>query len=470
MNVGGDYKLAINISKYNYSSKEESNYSLSNKTSKFYNVGRMCFSTNEISIDEFIDLATDGYAFCNLFNLEDRKYLIKTSSRFGYKSLVYPFYKRGVNKGYMKLNFKRQEFYKGQQCIFVDIDETEYNSIDEYVSTLPNKPTFCYNTFSNKVNKAGSTSIRFRMVYCFDRILNKIEFKSIANSLKNEIELATGEPMYDICWTNECQYFNGGNDKNGVYVSYLVYEADKWLEGIEIWEDKNEALKSKKNESIVSRKMINDLKHLSLNQFLYKYRYTEYIENNKANYDVDYRYWNYTDDDYIQLYYNVNTITDGHKRRKKLFYRGLQRRKINPLASADVICVNYVRDLYKFIDNSDGVIDIDTIIESVNRIMRTNTGIIDSIKSDSNNRPQYVINSKFPINVKRKMAAMARGDVTIEKVGELYDTSISLMENLKIMNEIGMKISRTTLYNATKKLRINTRLYKSHFNKKKSYK
>ena len=462
------FKFQIQVSKYNYKNKVEATAALSAKTAKLNNVGRMCFKKEELTIEEFLEKATNGYAFSYLFNYNpDKKYLIQTNKKYGYKTLAYPEYKRGCNKGYMKINFKRDEFFEGTQTIFVDIDETNYNSIEEYVKTLPIKPTCCYTTFSNKVNKAGSTSIRFRMVYVFDRVLNKVEFKSIAQNLKNTIEIATKEPIYDVCWLAQSQYFNGGNDTKETYNSNTIYNADKWLNSIELWNEQENAPTNKKNnssKSVVSKKIINDLTHLKLNQFLYKYRYTEYINNNKSAYNTDTNYFNLTDENYIQLFYNVNQIKDGNKRRKKLFYRGLQRRKINPLASADVILVNYVRDLVNFIDNTDGVITVETIIDSVNRVMRTNTQIIDAIQMEDKYKPKYVINTNLPTNVKRKLAAKARGVITAEKIGELYDTTLNVSDNQKQLNEMGLNVSLSTLYRFTKANNINTKVNNKNTN------
>ena len=463
-----EFKFNIQVSKYNYKTKQEATAALANKTAKLNNVGRMCFKQEELTIEEFLQKATNGFAFSYLFNYNpDKKYLIQTNKKYGYKTLAYPEYKRGCNKGYMKINFKRDEFFEGTQTIFVDIDETNYNSINEYVNTLPIKPTACYTTFSNKVNKAGSTSIRFRMVYIFDRILNKVEFKSIAKNLKDTIEIATKEPIYDVCWLAQSQYFNGGNNAADTYNSNLIYNANEWLNSIELWDEQENAPTNKKNnssKSIVSKKITNDLTHLKLNQFLYKYRYTEYINNNKSAYNTDTNYFNLTDSNYIQLYYNVDKIKDGNKRRKKLFFRGLQRRKINPLASADVILVNYVRDLVNFIDNTDGVITVETIIDSVNRVMRTNTQIIDNIQMDDKYRHKYVINTNIPTNVKRKLAAKARGVITTEKIGELYDTSLSIKDNQKQLNEMGVNVSKATLYRFAQANNINTKVKKQKVN------
>ena len=462
------FKFQIQVSKYNYKNKLEATAALSAKTAKLNNVGRMCFKKDELTIEEFLEKATNGYAFSYLFNYDaNKKYLIHTNKKYGYKTLAYPEYKRGCNKAYMKINFKRDEFFDGTQTIFVDIDETCYNSIEEYVNTLPIKPTCCYTTFSNKVNKAGSTSIRFRMVYVFDRVLNKVEFKSIVQNLKNTIEIATKEPIYDVCWLAQSQYFNGGNDTADTYNSNTIYNADKWLNSIELWNYEENAPTNKKNnssKSVVSKKIINDLTHLKLNQFLYKYRYTEYINNNKSAYNTDTNYFNLTDENYIQLYYNVNQIKDGNKRRKKLFFRGLQRRKINPLASADVILVNYVRDLVNFVDNSDGVITAETIIDSVNRVMRTNTQIIDAIQMDDKYRPKYVINTNLPTNVKRKLAAKARGVITAEKIGELYNTTLNVSDNQKQLKEMGLNVSLSTLYRFTKANNINTKVNNKNTN------
>ena len=80
---------------------------------------------------------------------------------------VYPVYRKGKNKGGMKLTFKSDIFFKGAQAIFVDIDNTRYRTIPEYINSLTYKPTCVYMSFSDNTEKHGVVSIRFRLVYVF---------------------------------------------------------------------------------------------------------------------------------------------------------------------------------------------------------------------------------------------------------------------------------------------------------------
>ncbi len=115
----------------------------------------------------------------------------------------------------MKLNFKSDRFFRGSQTVFVDIDYTRFKTIPEYLECLTLKPTCVYMSYSDRHEKDGVASRRFRLVYVLNRELNKMNMNIVNRYITDTIIRDTGEPMADDCGTRMSQYFNGvsGNDE-----------------------------------------------------------------------------------------------------------------------------------------------------------------------------------------------------------------------------------------------------------------
>jgi hypothetical protein len=79
-------------------------------------------------------------------------------------------------------------------------------------------------SFSDKLDKGGLISRRFRLVYVFDKVLNREEFISVSRAITKQIEIDTGETMFDDCGTRLSQYMNGVYGNNEVYRSYCIYD------------------------------------------------------------------------------------------------------------------------------------------------------------------------------------------------------------------------------------------------------
>ena len=63
----------------------------------------MAFIERSVTVDEFLELAISGHAFCNLFDINPNKlYWVKNSE--GKKYQVYPVYRKGKNKGDIPLS------------------------------------------------------------------------------------------------------------------------------------------------------------------------------------------------------------------------------------------------------------------------------------------------------------------------------------------------------------------------------
>lgn len=102
----------------------------------------------------FLEYATSGYAFCNLFEYDpDQRYWIETPD--GKKMQAYPVYKNGPNKGAMKLTTKSDQFFKGAQTVFVDVDYTRFTSVEKYIATLSYQPSCVYMSYSDGLERTA---------------------------------------------------------------------------------------------------------------------------------------------------------------------------------------------------------------------------------------------------------------------------------------------------------------------------
>ena len=84
-------------------------------------------------------------------------------------------------------------------------------------------------------------------------------------------------------------------------------------------------------------------------------------------------------------------------------------------------------------------------------------GNIEQIKTLGENlyKPSFIINST--VEDKRKAVAEARTEITDNKIGELYDTSLSVKENQEVLNSYGVSVSLSRLYKWTSEHNINTK-------------
>lgn len=451
-------RFRINRSTDYYESKQQAIECLTGKGAKLNNKLRMAFREESLTVDEFINSAVNGYSFCNLFSYEDKKYWIKSNK---YWSLTYPYYQRGKNKGALKIQFKKDEHFIGSQALFYDIDYTNAEDMFEYIDKLDYKPTCGYYSYSNMKNKGGVVSSRFRLVYVFDEILNRTNFKRLYRNILNMIELNTGEHFEDDCGSRCAQYMNGGfggdyyvNEDNIYSVNdFNEYEVIKYVEEEE---QKQEVLEMPK----LDYQMIKNMKTLDYKTFMHYYS-KQYHYYYRTRYDGDEDYY-LTDDNYLSLYYNRVAIKDGNHRRRKLYQRACLRRLMTTDDNINEILFNLYIDSSKFIDNSDGVITIDVLVRAAQSAYRYTKDEISKkfekqIKLSNDKKPKFIVSDKF-IN-KKEMVGKIRTKLKDEQIGELYDFSKSVKENSEEINKY-FKVSFSRLYKFVNKnnLRDNKQL------------
>lgn len=484
-----DYKFRTSVSREGYPDKETARACLSAKGAKAVGRKKMAFKEEEVTVNEFVNYATNGYAFCNLFQFNETDQY-KLYKKYPWAK-AFPVYRRGPNKGFFKLEIKSDEFFRGAQTVFVDIDDTSFTSLPDYINNLTYTPTIVYPSFSDCLNKKGKTSRRFRLVYVFDKVLDRGEFEAVTQALYEKIEKDTEEPIADNCGARPSQYMNGTYSKE-TYTTDWVYDVTDFRKKVELtaaergemtdfsWllDDETdeiegkcgdeddfdktaiEEIKPKKGKKTVkvSDEIYRDSIDGNYEKFIRKWfakgmRYvtkTEFKEEEFAGY-----FYKLTEGtDYCELYYFREKVKDGEERRKKLYRRAALRRLINPDITPNELFYNLVVDCYKFFDNSDGVLTADLLLKKVESAFSLP---IDEIRKMNTTSTTFVIN---PYMVKEKFQhkarAMARREIMDMKIETLYDESISVSENLKKMEEGGFKVSKTRLYKWIYDYRIQT--------------
>ena len=370
MEVKSNFKFRVNVSNDYYVKKTDASACLSLAGAKAIKKVKMAFREQDVTVDEFLTYALNGYAFCNLFDFDpDQSYWFETGD--GHRYQTTPLYKDGTNKGCMRLVFKSDRFFSGAQTVFVDIDLTRFDSIPEYIDCLTIKPTCVYMSYSDKLEKDRVTSRRFRMVYVFDRIMGKEDLNVISRTITDSIIRDTGEPMKDDCGTRISQYFNGVYDNEESYAFYNIYSRLDFPESLPVIEDvMPDEQSTKKPEVEFDSHLLHDMGSMDYETFMHynslKYRY---IYKTQKDEWIDGLY-QLTDDNYIQLWWVRERIKDGHHRRRTLSKFACLRRLMKPDIDPDTLLFNMYVDLHRFIDNSDGIITIETMKRRVKSVVK----------------------------------------------------------------------------------------------------
>lgn len=437
-------KFKVSISREGYPDKETAKKCLSSKTAREIGRKKMAFKEQEVTVQEFLGFATEGHSFCNLFQFdENRKYWVE-SGRFWSK--CYPVYRVGLNKGYFKLNFKSDKYFRGSQTIFVDIDYTQYDSLGAYIDTLTYKPTCAYLSYSDNVLKGGCISRRFRLVYVFDKVLDREWFFNCSLAIYSQIEKDTKETISDFCGMSPCQYMNGSN-KDETYHSDIIYSADQFKTVTPVVkeeikeESKDIEKKSKKKKISFSKELVYDMDNLPYIKVVEKWfaKGLRYFTHTDIQFDGFYS----TDtDNYYSLFWNKDIVKDGNRRRIKLFLRAAARRLMKENVTADELLYNLYIDRERFFDNTDDVLNIETLQNKVKAALDMDLEDIKKLTPKKNK--QFVINPE--LKNKKQLIGKARRDIKDRQIGEIYDFSISVKENLKILNENGVKVGLRRLY------------------------
>ena len=446
MEIKRDFVFRVNVSNDSYMTKSEASACLSRAGAEAVGKVKMAFRETSLTVDQFLQQALFGHSFCNLFDYDpNQKYWIETSAGKRYQS--YPVYRQGQNKGCMKLNFKSDRFFRGSQTVFVDIDYTRFKTIPEYLDCLTLKPTCAYMSYSDKLEKDGITSRRFRLVYVLDRELNKMNMNIVNRYLTDCIIRDTGEPMADECGTRASQYFNGVSGNGEYYVTYNIFSRLDFpdsLPDVIVQPPSPTSQQTSLPTVEFDDHLLHDMGTMDYQTFMHynSLRYCYFYRTERADWTDG--LYQLTDESYLQLWWHRETITDGNHRRRTLFKRACLRRLINPYVDANTLLFNMYLDFHRYIDNSDHIITLDTLTRRTRRAMTmTYDELREYCQYEINywkkHRPKFIMHPKAPksqafINFVTKRIHYAELDNS-------YDRTKSVQENAAALG-----ISPATLY------------------------
>lgn len=447
------FKIRINISRDYYEKKSDAIACLSREGAKAIGKEKMAFDEHNVTVSEFLNYALTGHTFCNLFSYDpNQQYWIQTSTG---KYQSYPIYRNGSNVGGMKLSFKSDDFFIGSQAIFVDVDNTRFTDVGDYINTLRYPPTCVYMSYSDGIQKHGVVSRRFRMVYVMDHVLDRNEFASVSSAINDQIVMDTGEPMEDDCGTRMSQYMNGVFGNSEVYCTNIIYSSDDFPAPVFDCSSTEELSTNTTIPDVVFNDwMVRSMVTLDYAHFMHthstQYRYVYRTEQP----DWPYLFYQLTDENYLQLWYYTRKQVDGEKRRKKLFQNACLRRLMYPDIDADTLLFNLYVDRERFFDNSDGVITIETLMRNVNNAMKmTWEQLVNKCEWEINywdtHRPTFIFKTgiKSTIGLNNSILKTIRWR-NIE-IG--YDRLKSVQENAQLLN-----VSQSTLYRFCDEQNIDT--------------
>lgn len=437
-----NFKFKTNVSFDYYEKKTDATACLSRAGADAIQKEKMAFFEQDVTVPQFLSLATSGHTFCNLFDYDpNQQYWVSFSTG---NHLTDPEYKKGKHKGGMKLCMKADQFFKGSQAVFIDIDKTKYTTVPEYLAQLRYKPTCVYMSYSDSLLKHGIASRRFRMVYVFDRILGKEELQYVSQAITDCIVIDTAEPMEDDCGTRISQYMNGVWGNNETYETDLIYSISDFPKidyGISI-----QVPVANSNQVSFNEVMLNDMATMSYQDFMHyyswQYQYKYRIERDEWVNET----YQLTEPGYLQLWFYREKQVDGQKRRRKLSFNAFLRRLMFPDMDADTLLFNLYVDYNRFFDNSDGIITLDTLKRKVVNAMNMTTeqllAICDSyIKYWDVHRPKFIF--KSGIYTTPALINFTAKEVRWHELDLVYDRSKSIKENSLIITDVCL----ATLYN-----------------------
>ena len=456
-----DFIFTTSLSSSSYLTKEEATTALIQSDS----TPAMAWVTRQVTMDEMLNSCITGHSYCNLFNnLNGEVY-----SR--------PFHSWD----------KTNDNFSGSYVVTVDVDEfgesaEKYDlQITNYIHELTQHnlaPSLWYTSFSHQPSEH---KLKAHLLYVFDSLIPGRDggetYRILSEAICQRISDAGGVPI-DKCSTTCSQYINPTNiDNSSLCVEYGISHAVYSFEDFslsnlhEIWEGNVMAYVPKSRRMTVSKSLINDYKLMTEDDFLAKYGAQYHYFYRMEEYE-----WNTTstgcqyaeiDEDYFALYFNVNTLTDGHGRRKKIFERMCERRLMRPEATPNQIAYCAVKDVALFVDNGDKVFDAEYFMRNVNHcfelsleeIMQKYSHNISYLKSKA---PKRKIIYKYALGMDLSQKAKARRDVFAEMVFKVYDVALSPEENSRILaSEHNITIAPSTLYNYFRDYNVDYTVYKS---------
>lgn len=404
------------------------------------------------------------------------------------KSFCYNF-KEKDESGLITVHQKTLQGFDYTNAIFYDIDKMPI-TMEEYLSHCQFKPSLAYTTMSNgKVTDTG-TFYGYRLLYVFDSSFSSIDefdkmYFAIAAVNGFRQQAYPDGTLYEFDYRKVNQQYYGGGIHSESLRSDIVYTVDDFSS----YFTKGEYLKQSLSLSVNKRKSPNKNNtkkkeegityYSEMDNLFYKDYFTlsptKFIESYSRTYYDNYtqslatartlsddgRYWVYPDD-YVEVKRNWKVIDgkrqvvkwkDGNGRRKKLYVTA-QIMKFNlPSISKEQLVFNLVYERFYYFDNSDNVLNNKTLIRIADNALENDFELSPCKHPKFSVNKDYWLRGDMTSNAAKNII---RKELKQKEVLSVYDFGLSVKENLKILKEKGMKVSRSYLFNLVKKVKENS--------------
>lgn len=428
------------------------------------------YQRQSITVEEFALLIKEGYCFCHSF---------KTN---------------GILFG---LSEKKDANFLSADMVFVDIDDSDIE-MNDFVDCLVMKPTLYYTTPNNHTEKSNY-KYRFRLCYLFCLPIYTVEtyhslYDGIAESIRKDIQ---DVEIKDNCGRTPSQQFSGNAKAEcELYVTDNVfshsdfpYQSNNVSFSSSLSISNGNLSKSAKKDDdtvigvkdliIADKSFISDINTLSpydlIDKYRTKYRYFTHTElhfqDGYALIPSDYQeiYRQTYMDSFIKnngdeiKFSAVKKLRDGDNRRKKLYIAGLIMKKILPNITFENLLYNLICERTYYYDNSDRVLSNKVLANIARNVVNIP---LEKIQLQSKRKKRkFCVDKSYcamlgisPNAMKNKVRKMLKD----EEIGNAYDCSLSVAENLAAFKEMDISVGKSKLYQWCKENGINTKGEKSN--------
>ena len=403
-------------------------------------IPRIEFANQDVNIFQLEQAIMNGHAISAVFRTKDKKYTQKQRTMDNMIEI---------------------------QFVMIDIDDSSCDNIDILIETLALLPTLAYTTYNHKVK--GN---RYRLLYIFNEIITNVD---VYRQLYDQI-IKKNNLQCDPCGSNPTQMVLGTNGQMADIRTFdKTYSLNDFDIKYKLIIDNTKAKKQKSDTKIsieINDEFFDDFMHLSFNEFVDTYRtvfphvqHTPFNRDNSKPYTMLPENFIYIRHKYCDEVYNGDVVgtnlvklKDGQHRRKALYMCAIMRRLMIPDITIEHLLANAYYDLNYYISNAIDPINRYELTEICVRAFTTDISKynIDTFKDKK--QPKFIINDDYCAQngISKKQALnISRKLLNYERIGEVYDPSLSLNENIKQMKELGVKVSKPTLISFKKFYNLN---------------
>ena len=409
-------------------------------------IKKITYTKKDVSIYTLTNLISCGYAFCAYY----------------------------TNNTEFSMCEKTKENFISTPLIFVDVDNLEGKTSEEFINSLDSDvmPNLWYNTFSSTEGNE-----RMRLVYLMEKnIDNEHVYRYNSHYIVDKLGINV-----DNCTFSPFQFYFGTGKQQRVQcvngTKHKVYDIEFKEENEQECKSANTTYIKKEHNNIEcnctfdnNSDFMRNYWNLDNRAFLVKYTDSiEVINNTPLAYDPEKMYIELPDD-YIEIERKTYTVyemrngektfkykdnyrwKDGEGRKKKLFLTAIMRRMMLHKITFEQLLFNTVWELENFyLNTKKDYITKKQVFQIVVSALKED---LESYKSMAKRDKRKFIVNPYYNNVEgysnKQLAAMAKKAIHYAEIGELYDCNLTDKENLKVLEEYGVKCSLRTLKNFRK--------------------